>query len=775
MRSHLTRFGRLTAIGLATFALGGTHVRPKKGKAPPPNIVAATNAYLGLGPRTVVAHIGKRPIRLADVDAEIPRTPHIVRLPVDPEMHQQAWAPNDLSKPATALMVRVWDLRQRALERIIERDLLEAAARSEGKTSDWRAWTRAKVEGKTSPPDADQVRFVVGDLLGDERKQSPAATAIVRRSLHRSDLQASYAKLVLALERRARIQRSLPVLRRKVATGDRVWARKGAKVTVVEFGNGFCRGCGDVERHLSGFMPKGLAASGAPSKIPPIRVAYRLVPVPGSSEIMNEAVECAPPKGRPPLAYLDDLFGLLGTGEEDGAGNVIRRPTISGLARIAGHTDRFHQFVPDRDIARCLRSHRMAAKVRRDGRAAAKQGVHSVPTVVVDGIRLSGNLPFADFPQGLFEEVLDEETSRVQGRSATWAPNRRSPLGAPKRGPYDRIVGHPQPDPLVPVPRAGRPGSGAWTAVLAAADHRIGVTSASVVGHVDGRAITLGEVDVAAKPELRHTILRYVDQVQMLRQLALHHLLARKLLGPEPRHAKRDERFLEQRDEKLVRREKQARVTIDWGALRVFVEAPGGAELPTAPVALGSLGLHVPLAAPARGPKDAPVTIVAFDDHVCDACHWADDAIARVLEHYGKKVRLVSWPWPVSDSPTERALAEGKAEARACARAQGRYRTFVAQEAKARGLTLGRVAYEYVASKVAGLDLKAFDACLERHEMTPSLESAVDVAKAAGAGTTPTFFIDGFAISGAVPYPLFTRIIDRALGKRGKRPAHGGK
>ena len=51
--------------------------------------------------------------------------------------------------------------------------------------------------------------------------------------------------------------------------------------------------------------------------------------------------------------------------------------------------------------------------------------------------------------------------------------------------------------------------------------------------------------------------------------------------------------------------------------------------------------LEVAAVGPARGPADAPVTIVEFSDYECPFCSRAEPVVAEILERYPEQVRLV--------------------------------------------------------------------------------------------------------------------------------------
>lgn len=167
--------------------------------------------------------------------------------------------------------------------------------------------------------------------------------------------------------------------------------------------------------------------------------------------------------------------------------------------------------------------------------------------------------------------------------------------------------------------------------------------------------------------------------------------------------------------------------------------------------------VNVAAVGPAKGPKDAKVTIVEFSDFECPFCSRAGDTVAQVMEHYGDQVRLVFRNFPLSFHQK----APKAAEAALCAEDQGKFwemhdRLFAHQEAidlpdlKAHARTIG-------------LDGALFDACLDEGRKTAQVQADIEAATEAGVSGTPAFFINGRLLSGAQPFEAFKAVIDNEL------------
>lgn len=162
---------------------------------------------------------------------------------------------------------------------------------------------------------------------------------------------------------------------------------------------------------------------------------------------------------------------------------------------------------------------------------------------------------------------------------------------------------------------------------------------------------------------------------------------------------------------------------------------------------------------PARGPADAKVTLVAFLDYQCPFCGRDFRETYPLIErHYGSKIRYVVRNFPLT---TIHPYAEKAAEAAECARGQGHfwpYHDWLFRHQDALEVPkLKRYA------RRLGLDGVAFDRCLDRGRETAEIRRDIAAGTAAGVTGTPTFFVNGRRIVGAVPYATMATTIDAAL------------
>jgi protein-disulfide isomerase len=167
---------------------------------------------------------------------------------------------------------------------------------------------------------------------------------------------------------------------------------------------------------------------------------------------------------------------------------------------------------------------------------------------------------------------------------------------------------------------------------------------------------------------------------------------------------------------------------------------------------LARLGLEK---GPSRGPENAPVTIVVFQDLMCPYCGKVLGTVDQLMEEYPGKIRVVLKQFPVHK---EAVLA---AEASLAAEAQGKFwelhDLMIANQDD-----LSRDAIVALA-KQGGLDDKKLAAALDNHTFKADLKKEVDAAVEVGVKATPEFLINGKDFTGARPIEDFRAQIDAAL------------
>jgi protein-disulfide isomerase len=161
---------------------------------------------------------------------------------------------------------------------------------------------------------------------------------------------------------------------------------------------------------------------------------------------------------------------------------------------------------------------------------------------------------------------------------------------------------------------------------------------------------------------------------------------------------------------------------------------------------------------PARGPADAPVTIVEFSDFQCPFCQKVLPTLAEIHERYPEEVRLVFRHLPLENIHSR---ARPAAIAAVCLEEQGRFWEFhdaiFADPRQLADSDLRQLAEEI------GADPDAYDVCIASDAAAERVDADVAAARGAGISGTPAFFINGVQLSGAQPMSAFERVIEREL------------
>jgi protein-disulfide isomerase len=160
---------------------------------------------------------------------------------------------------------------------------------------------------------------------------------------------------------------------------------------------------------------------------------------------------------------------------------------------------------------------------------------------------------------------------------------------------------------------------------------------------------------------------------------------------------------------------------------------------------------------PMKGAKDAPVTIVQWSDFQCPFCSRVEPTVAKVMDDYKGKVRVVWRDLPLPFHPN----ALPSAIAARAAGEQGKFwemhdKLFADQQHE------DRPTFEKYAGEL-GLNMGKFKAALDAQKGKEGIEADAAAGGKIGARGTPAFFINGKFLSGAQPYEVFKAKIDEEL------------
>jgi protein-disulfide isomerase len=186
---------------------------------------------------------------------------------------------------------------------------------------------------------------------------------------------------------------------------------------------------------------------------------------------------------------------------------------------------------------------------------------------------------------------------------------------------------------------------------------------------------------------------------------------------------------------------------------------------------------------PWRGNKDAKVVIVNYDDFQCPYCSYMHQALfGKIFKDYSDKVKIVYKDFPLYGLHpwASRAAIDSN-----CLAAQNNdaYWAF-ADSIHSTGREISGTAEQHRSlpeqfdgvDKIAreqgqkfALDINNLNACIKAQDDT-AVRASVQEAEQLGVEATPTLFINGYKVSGALPSEELQAAIDRALREAGEAP-----
>ncbi|MDP2676943.1 MAG: DsbA family protein [bacterium] len=160
------------------------------------------------------------------------------------------------------------------------------------------------------------------------------------------------------------------------------------------------------------------------------------------------------------------------------------------------------------------------------------------------------------------------------------------------------------------------------------------------------------------------------------------------------------------------------------------------------------------------GNPDAPVTFFEFGDFECPFCaKFHQEARKDLMEKYVStgQVRVIWRHFPlISIHP----LAEPMSEAAECAGEQGKFWEYHDGIYESPVLTAQLL---LTLAQNLGLNMEQFTSCLESGKYAQKVADDFDLGQRVNVSGTPTFFINGEQIVGAVPFASIEPFILKAL------------
>jgi protein-disulfide isomerase len=183
-----------------------------------------------------------------------------------------------------------------------------------------------------------------------------------------------------------------------------------------------------------------------------------------------------------------------------------------------------------------------------------------------------------------------------------------------------------------------------------------------------------------------------------------------------------------------------------------------------------SVSLDTQNGSPVLGSPDAPVTIVEFGDYQCPFCQrWNTNTKPPIVENFIEtgKAKLVFVDLAIIGRDSQKAHAGSY-----CADEQGLYWEYhdflYANQGHENSGWVNSNNLKSLVSGIDGLDTDSFAQCLDSGKYEQRVRDNTNIAKKAGASSTPSFIIigptgDSVSIRGAQPYGAFQQAIENML------------
>ncbi|MGH7571769.1 MAG: DsbA family protein [Gemmatimonadota bacterium] len=154
-------------------------------------------------------------------------------------------------------------------------------------------------------------------------------------------------------------------------------------------------------------------------------------------------------------------------------------------------------------------------------------------------------------------------------------------------------------------------------------------------------------------------------------------------------------------------------------------------------------------AAPARGSPDPLVTIVEFSDFECPYCALAVPVIDSLMALHGDAIRVEYRHYPLPMHAHAKRAAQAAVEAQRQGEFWDYYELLFRNRERLADVDL--VGY----ADSLGLDSQAFAAALADSRHARRVEEDVSLGYALAVTGTPTFFVNGYRITGVPPLWVF--------------------
>lgn len=167
-----------------------------------------------------------------------------------------------------------------------------------------------------------------------------------------------------------------------------------------------------------------------------------------------------------------------------------------------------------------------------------------------------------------------------------------------------------------------------------------------------------------------------------------------------------------------------------------------------------------------RGDVNAKVTLITYSDLECPYCQRFHPDLLKILNDFPGQVKAVFRHFPLSFH----ANAQKEAEAAECVGKLGgaeKYWNFIDtifEKTTSNGTGIALADLPKYAKEV-GVNESQFKTCLNNGDMSAKVQTDLQEASQYGVQGTPTTFVNGEVVEGAVPYEQLKAVVEQALAK----------
>lgn len=299
-------------------------------------------------------------------------------------IYETELSPNAQAQLQT-MMQQVWGVKRRALQSLLDRELVEAEARKKGVGAE--DLLLAEVDSRIADPAEDAVRAYHQARQDLKNQPFEQVKETARQQLKNEEIQNARAAYVRKLMQQAVSDGEIVLLARppKVEVRPDPARLRGdpqAAVTIVEFSDFSCPACRAAESALNTLLEKYQGR---------VKLAYRdfpLTQIHPQAQLAAEASRCAGEQDRY-WEYHDLLFLNI---DRQGRDDLLEHARALEL--------------DEKRFAACLGGGKYKLQVDRDIQLGTSSGVFATPAFFVNGVFLSGAQP-----ANVFEKVIEQELS----------------------------------------------------------------------------------------------------------------------------------------------------------------------------------------------------------------------------------------------------------------------------------------------------------------------------------------------------------------------------